>query len=101
MTDISEIERFHQAALDFCEIDCEERFQFKSKKHKEQKNLVIKLGPDFNNNDTTNQYERSEAFRMKKFKKVNFKIEHFKPNIAIDTKEIKIKFYGPVQDKVE
>jgi len=55
---------------------------------------MIKLGtehPEVNNGNQSD-IERAEAFRVKKFKKVQFKIEHFKPNIAIDTQEIKIRF---------
>lgn len=57
---------------------------------------MIKLGTEHpeedNNNGNISDIERAEAFRVKKFKKVQFKIEHFKPNIAIDTQEIKIRF---------
>jgi hypothetical protein len=54
---------------------------------------MIKLGTEHPEEvGVTSDMERAEAFRVKKFKKVQFKIEHFKPNIAIDSLDIKIRF---------
>jgi len=87
---MEEIEQFHQAAMDLCAIDEKEKIRIKNPRKLENKNLMIKLGED--SSEQLNIHERAEAFRMKKFKKVHFKIEHFKQNIAIEAKEIKIRF---------
>lgn len=104
-----DMDRFHRAALDLCTVTVE-KTKFKSNKHTDAHSLgiMIKLGTEHQGDDQNHhpadailENDRAEAFRVKKFKKVQFKIEHFKPNIAIDTKDIQIRFFGDPKDKIE